>query len=199
MKKLLLICLLCILMSGCVALERRPGGGYNGFSFSPDGCCGDVCSVFSCLNSISSYTAEEVSKEFSLVEQKVEDGVNGEDLRLVCLSLHPEIRYDQFRKGVVVLEDMVTGGGLPDKSVEGLSALLSLVYRLDKAKIAKWQSRKKILAERDKLAEEKSSLQAENKILADKLKREQIKAKELQAQIEELKNIEKIINKREKN
>ena len=121
---------------------------------------------------------------------------NAEISSLVCLSLHQQATYKQFKGGVEALARYVKAH---PESTPSLRGLLQLLQRLDQEKIRKWAQNSKKLDAR----EEKEELEAENRELLEHIDaleknstQDQAKIKGLQQQIEQLKNIESIIKNR---
>jgi len=114
---------------------------------------------------------------------------------LICLSLRQQATYKQFRTGIEVLARYVKAH--PERA-PSLQGLLLLLQRFDQEKVGKW-------AQHSKNRDEKEDLEAENRELLERIEtleknstQDQVRIKELQQQIEQLKNIENIIKNRER-
>jgi len=151
-------------------------------------------SILSCLQETSSLRSRAFNRYFQEVSKAAQDGRDEDTLRLICLSLHTKASYRQFKQGEKALRNYIKSH--PDNKKE-LQGLLSLVGRLDQAKVARWSNRKKLLDEKEELESEVSSLQARVDILLREHEQDRVKIQELRNQIEQLKNIENIIKNRE--
>jgi DNA repair ATPase RecN len=122
-------------------------------------------------------------------------------LRFICLAIHPQADYGQFKKAMRTLEEFATRH--PDDRQE-LEGLLALLKRLDRAKLSRWSTNKKMidaqkqmLDEQQQMLEDRKALEAEVAGLQEARQEDNRKIAELQHQIEQLKNIEKIIKNRD--
>ena len=79
-----------------------------------------------------------------------------------------------------------------------MQGLLLLMQRLDKEKAAKWNQQSRWIEERDGLAEENKALLERNSQLEKTVAEDQGQIRDLQTQIEQLKNIENIIKHRDR-
>jgi len=120
---------------------------------------------------------------------------NDDVLRLICLSLHQHASYKQFKEGMEALAGYVK---THPESAAGLQGLQVLMQRIDQEKIAKWAKSSKILDEKEGLEAENRELLERNEVLEKAAANDQVRIKELQKQIEQLKNIESIIKNRER-
>ena len=162
---LLLVCIL--LMGGCAELSQYSSGS------------GDIREpnvtnyLLSCLNDIQDIGPEEFATNFEMAEDGLQRGRNLDKLRFICLSLHADADYQQFKQGTKVLEQYIAEHPNSPDDIQGFQIL---VDRLDVEIMTKWSAWKS-------LREDKEELTAE--------------IEELQKQIEQLKNIENIIKSRE--
>ncbi len=187
MSFVLAICSM-VLLSGCVEMGRtrlETGGAMEPtIVFRPTDCS----YVLSCLGDLKSVRGREFDLHFNAAEKKLATGDDKDKLRLICLALNKRADYKQFKKGMEVLDQYIEEH---PESGQDLQGLKSLVTRLDQAKINRWIARKKLLDRQDEL-------ETENEHLKSELAQAQVRIKELQNQIEQLKNIENIIKNRER-
>lgn len=174
-------------LGGCVGAKRQ-GADIDGF-IEPTVVFNSADSGFilSCLDELASVGGKEFDDWFAEAEAQMLEGSDEDKLRFICLSLHSEASYGQFKKGIALLEEYTVEHSRDRQAMEGL---LGLVNRLDKTKISRWSIRKKLLDEKEELESEVDTLKGE-------LQHGRIKIKELQNQIEQLKNIENIMRSRE--
>lgn len=120
---------------------------------------------------------------------------NAELPPLVCLSLHQRASYKQFRAGMETLASHIKAH---PESAPSLQGLLLLQQRLNKEKIVKWAQGAKSMDEKEGLEADNKELLERNETLERNAAQDQTRIKELQQQIEQLKNIENIIKNRER-
>ncbi len=174
-------------LSGCVGMERRVVG-VDGLP-EPTVIFNQTDSGFilSCLYELGSVRSEEFDEWFAESEEQLVNFSDEDKLRFICLSLHLEANYEQFQKGLILLEAYTLE---ETRDRQAMSGLLDLVNRLDEGKVSRWSMRKKLLNEKEGLKKEMETLKGD-------LKHGEVKIKELQNQIEQLKNIENIMKSRE--
>ncbi len=177
-----------LILSGCAEFGRNrieAGGTMDPtVVFRPTDCS----YVLSCLSDLKSVRGKEFDLHFNAAEKRLASGDDKDKLRLICLALNRRADYKQFKKGMEVLGQYIEDH---PESGQDLQGLKSLVDRLDQAKINRWIARKKLLDRQDEL-------ETENEHLKSELAQAQVKIRELQNQIEQLKNIENIIKNRER-
>ena len=155
----------------------------------------DSNTVLSCLKEIQPITRAEFKTAFTEVTKQGEDGQYGDSLRVTCLSLHEYASYKQFKIGIDALEGYIKEHPADAK---GLSGLQVLMQRMDKDMILKWSQHNKNTDEKEALEAQNKELLDRNVLLEKNAEQDQTRIKELQKQIEQLKNIENIIKNRER-
>ena len=194
MKTTIFVLCSAFVMAGCVAMQRHAGELDNLLEPTVVFHATDGSSILSCLNDIGTLSRREFNRYFRKAETRFRDGDDDDKLRFICLSLNNRASYRQFKEGVALLKQYIKEH--PESRGE-LSGLMSLIHRLDKARVARWSSRKKMLEEKEELEAEVASLQARVEALLREHDQDMVKIQELRNQIEQLKNIENIIKNRE--
>jgi hypothetical protein len=143
--------------------------------------------LLSCLNDISDMGTEEFAVNFKKAEGALQHGWKQDTLRFICLSLHADADYKQFRQGAKTLEQYISEHPNSSDDIKGFQIL---VDRLDVEIMTKWSAWKSLL-------DDKKELKAEVESLQERFEQDQIIIDELHKQIEQLKNIENIIESRE--
>jgi len=194
MKTIIFLFCCSVVLGGCVVVQRQAGELDNLLEPTVVFHATDGSSILSCLDDIGSLRSREFNRYFQEAKNRINEGRDEEKLRFICLSLNDKASYRQFKQGVALLKQYIKEH--PD-SREELSGLMSLIDRLDKAKVARWSGRKKLLDEKEELEAEVASLQARVEALLREHEQDAVKIQELRNQIEQLKNIENIIKNRE--
>ena len=194
MKTIIFLFCCSVVLGGCVAVQRQAGELDDLLEPTVVFHATDGSSILSCLNDIGSLRSQEFNRYFQEAETRINEGRDEDKLRFICLSLNDKASYKQFKQGVALLKQYIREH--PD-SREELSGLMSLIDRLDKAKVTRWSGRKKMLDEKEELEAEVASLQARVEALLREHEQDAVKIQELRNQIEQLKNIENIIKNRE--
>lgn len=155
----------------------------------------DTYTVLSCVYESQPLTRIEFRNMFTQAAKQNEDGRYSDPLKIVCLSLHDYASFKQFKIGVDTLSSYIKEN---ETEAKGLKGLLQIMEKMEKETVAKWSLQ-------NKSTDEKGALEAENKELMDKnmtleksAEQNQARIKELQKQIDQLKNIENIIKNRER-
>lgn len=155
----------------------------------------DADTILMCLASQEKLSRKEFTGMYKTAVADAARGEHADMLRVVCLSLHRYASNKQFKDGKEMLAQYLKKHPENTASLQGL---LSLIQRIDRERIVK-------KVESDKIIDEKEGLEAENRDLIDRnetleknASQDQERIKELQQQIEQLKNIESIIKKRER-
>jgi len=178
---LILVFFFIFLSGGC--MKFRPfsiGSAYH----SADG---NVDYLLSCLKDIPAMEKEKFSVKFSEAEKRLKNGTDHDRLDFVCLSFHAEADDRQLRQGIEVLQEYIDDHQYASGNIIGLKALTD---RVDEAIVDKDKELRSLATEKERLA-------AETKSLQKKLREQGNLVEKLQQQIEEIKNIEKIIKNRE--
>ncbi len=138
--------------------------------------------LLSCLSDTQDLERKEFDAELKLAGEGFAQGRDLDKLRFICLSLNEKADYRQFKNGSKVLEQYIADS--PD-SGQDLRGFRVLVDRLDEEIMNRWSAWKSLLNDKKELKAEVESLQ--------------VRIEEQQGQIDQLKNIEKIIKSRETN
>ena len=194
MRTIILLFCCLVVLGGCVAVQRQTGGLDDLLEPTVVFHATDGSYILSCLNGTGTLRSKEFNRYFQEAETRIEGGSDDDKLRFICLSLNNKANYKQFKQGVTLLQQYIKEH--PDSRNE-MNGLMTLVDRLDKAKISRWSSRKKMLDEKEELEAEVASLQASVEKLLREHEQDVVKIQELRNQIEQLKNIENIIKNRE--
>ncbi len=187
-RSIVLVACSTLMLSGCAEFGQRPierrGLTEPTVVFRPTDCS----YVLSCLGDLKSMRGKEFDLHFTAAKNRLASGDDRDKLRLICLALSARADYKQFKKGIEVLGQYIEEHPESGQDLQGLKLL---VDRLDQAKINHWVMRRKLLDQQDEV-------ERENERLKGELAQAQVKIKELQNQIEQLKNIENIIKNRER-
>lgn len=151
--------------------------------------------ILACLAGNQKMSRQAFSSAYKTAFSNATRDESDDVLRLICLSLHQHASYKQFKEGMDALAGYIK---THPESAAGLQGLLVLVQRIDQEKIAKWAKSNKILDEKEGLEAENKELLERNEVLEKATAGDQVRIKELQKQIEQLKNIESIIKNRER-
>lgn len=146
----------------------------------------DANMILSCHAEQQKLTHGEFKAVYKNAFAQAADGTDAAVLRLICLSLHDSASFKQLKSGTATLVNYIKEH--QDADSAGLVGIQLLMQRLEKELTVKWtQGNKKQLDEKERVeALEKGAVQDQKRI------------KELQNQIEQLKNIEHIIKDRER-
>lgn len=182
------------LLSGCAEGYRKKGG-----SDQPKERivmqASETETILACLAGNQKMSRQTFSSAYKAAFSSATREENDDVLRLICLSLHQHASYKQFKEGVEALAGYVKSH---PESATGLQGLQVLMQRIDQEKIAKWAKSNKILDEKEGVEAENKELLERNEVLEKAAANDQVRIKELQKQIEQLKNIESIIKNRER-
>ncbi len=151
--------------------------------------------VLSCLAEHQKMSRKEFKAAYKAASVQAADGAASDTLRLICLSLHKYARYKQFKAGEEALTHYVKDH---PEAAAGLQGIQMLMQRIDKEMIGKWAQSNKNLDEKGELESENKELQERNDVLEKSAEQDQLRIRELEKQIEQLKNIENIIKNRER-
>lgn len=154
-----------------------------------------AASVLACVQDNKALNRVAFKEAYAAATRQVAEREDGAVLRLICLSLHEYASYKQFKGGIEAAEAYV--GTLTEDSV-GMKGLLALMQRLDKEKIARWMAYNRGVEEKEGLAAENKELMERNGQLEKNAVQDQGRIRDLQKQIEQLKNIENIIKNRDR-
>jgi predicted RNase H-like nuclease (RuvC/YqgF family) len=141
--------------------------------------------ILSCLAEQQKLNHEEFKAAYKASSAQAADGTDAATLRLICLSLHDYASFKQLKSGRTTLANYIKQHR--NDGSAGLLGIQVLMQRLEKELTVKWTQSNKNLDEKERIeALEKGAVQDQKRI------------KELQNQIEQLKNIEHIIKDRER-
>jgi translation initiation factor 2B subunit (eIF-2B alpha/beta/delta family) len=155
----------------------------------------DADTILSCLSGEQKMSRQAFNGAYKTAFANAARDENGEVLRLICLSLHQYASYKQFKDGMDALSLYIKAH---PESASVLQGIHILMQRIDREKIGKWALSNKSLDEKDGLEAENKELLERNEVLEKGASNDQARIKELQKQIEQLKNIESIIKNRER-
>lgn len=182
------------LMSGCAEGYRK-----KGVSDQPKERivmqASETETILACLAGNQKMSRQAYAAAYKAAFSSATREENDDVLRLICLSLHQHASYKQFKDG---MEALAGYAKTHPESAAGLQGLQLLMQRIDQEKIAKWSKSNKILDEKEGLEAENKELLERNEVLEKAAADDQVRIKELQKQIEQLKNIESIIKNRER-
>lgn len=170
--------------------------------------------LLSCLAEQQKLSRKEYRAAYKAASGDAAKGTDAATLRLICLSAHEYANYKQFKSGMATLANYIKDH--PEAARAGLEGVSVLMLRIEKEMAAKWALSSKLEekeggeAEKKEVTErpgtpQKEGVEAENKELLERNEvlekgavQDQERIKELQRQIEQLKNIEHIIKNRER-
>jgi hypothetical protein len=187
------ILILCsCMLFGCSQFNGRPSGHTTAtIVFRPSDCE----TILSCLNSRHKLSRKELKAATKTASQQYDQNPNASNtLELICLSLHPQAGFRQFRSGLKLLDQYIKDH--PD-TVSGLQGLRYLFQRLNQERAARWRQSMKTSDEKEILAIENKELTERNDRLEQTVEQDQTRIEELRQQIDQLKNIETIIKNRD--
>lgn len=155
----------------------------------------DSDTILMCLASKDKLSRKEFAGMYKTAVAEATRGEHADMLHVVCLSLHRHASYKQFKDGKEMLAQYLKKH---PENTSSLHGLLMLIQRIDREKIVKKVQSNKIIDEKEGLETENRDLMERNETLERSASQDQERIKELQQQIEQLKNIESIIKKRER-
>lgn len=155
----------------------------------------DTYTILSCLHEAQTLTRIEFRNMWTQASKQTEDGRYSDPLKIVCLGLHDYSSFKQFKIGIDVLESYVKEN---ESESKGLKGLLHIMQKIEKETVAKWTLHNKNSDEKGVIEAENKELLDRNAILEKNAEQNQARIKELQKQIDQLKNIENIIKNRER-
>ena len=145
----------------------------------------DASTILTCLADQQKLTHGEFKAAYKTASAQASDGTDAATLHLICLGLHDYASFKQLKSGEATLANYIKEH--PNADGDGLLGIQALMQRLEQELTAKWTQCNKILDEKERIeALEKGAGQDHKRI------------RELQKQIEQLKNIENIIKDRER-
>lgn len=191
---LIFILLSGLLLSGCAGgfrHKKEPDQSQDTVVPRP----ADVETILACLADDQKLSRKDFKLSYKLVSSEAAGGDDADTLRLLCLSLHHHASYKQFKDGMETLSLYIKEH---PESAASLQGLLLLMQRIDREKVIKWAQSNKSLDEKEELEAENKELLDRNEVLETSAAQDKVRIKELQNQIEQLKNIENIIKNRER-
>jgi len=195
MKKmsLFIVLLTTLLVSGCAEMIESKKGQLPRKQLVVQSSEADT--VLTCLADNEKITRRGFTAEYQAASAGAADGESADVLRTVCLSLHPHASYKQFKNGKDMLSRYI-------KKYEGkapsLQGIFLLMDRIDREQIIRWRQNSKQTDKTEGLAAEKKDLMDRIESLERSGSQDQARIKELERQLEQLKNIESIIKNRER-
>ena len=187
---LFFVMLSCLLLGGC-ARDPMPDQSEKTVVSPPT----DAHLILSCLAEHQKMSHKEFKAAYKAASAQASGGEDADILRLICLNLHEYASYKQFRSGAEILANYIKDHPDDAASLQGIHVLLQ---RIDKEKITKWAQSNKSLDEKEGLEAENKELLERNEMLEKGAAQDLVRIRELQKQIEQLKNIENIIKNRER-
>jgi len=151
--------------------------------------------ILSCFAGNEKMSRKQFIAAYKTAHATVARADEADILRFICLSLHQHASYKQFKEGMEALSRHIKDH---PESAAGLQGLHLLMQRIEREKIVKWTQSNKSMEEKEGLEAENKELLERNEALEKDAVQDQTRIKELQKQIEQLKNIESIIKNRER-
>lgn len=151
--------------------------------------------ILTCLNERRQLSRQQFKEAYKLASTGAAGGDTVASLELICLSLHRYAGSRQFRAGVEALAKYLKTHPEDEPRLQGIH---DLMRRIEREKTSRKVAGAKILDEKEELEVNNRELQERNEALETGSAVDQARIKELQQQIEELKNIETIIKTRER-
>jgi hypothetical protein len=157
----------------------------------------DADMILSCLAEQEDLTRNEMRERYAVIEGQISGKDNEDDkiLDLICLSLHRQASYQQFKDGMEYLAARID---IYLNQAPALQGILILAQRIDREKISRWTLANRHLDEKEGLEAENKELLEHNQLLQANALQDQARITELQKQIEQLKDIENILKSRER-
>ena len=154
----------------------------------------DADTILTCLASNEKMTRKDFNAAYKQTVAEIGRGEKADFIRHVCLSLNQHATYKQFKGGMDSLSTHIK----EQEKISSLYGLLFLFQRIEKEQRKRWVIRNKKEGEVDLIENENKELMEKIETLEKNSVGDQGKIKELQQQIEQLKNIENIIKNRER-
>jgi predicted Zn-dependent protease len=155
----------------------------------------DSETLLSCLDTEYRLTRNQLKAATQKAkEQYKQNPGKSATLRMICLSLHPQAGYRQFKSGITLLDGYIKQSS---EAGSGLQGLRHLLQRLNQERVARWQQSVKTSDTTEALDIENRELLERNSRLEQTVEQEQARSEELRRQIDQLKNIETILKNRE--
>jgi len=182
-----------LLLSSCAGgFGMRPSSDQSQESVVSSSTGADT--ILSCLAEHQAMSRKDFKAAYKTASVQAAGGAEEGVLRLICLSLHEYASCKQFKYGTDTLVKYIKDH--PDDAAR-LQGIHVLMQRIDKEKIVKWAQSNKNLDEKEGLEAENKELSERNEALEKGAAQDQERIRELQKQIEQLKDIENIIKNRE--
>ncbi len=182
-----IFCLYIVVLSGLL-LSSCAGGFWSRPASDPSqkpviSTPTDASTILSCLTDHQKLTHGEFKAAHKTASAQATDGTDAATLHLICLALHDHASFKQLKSGETTLANYIKEH--PNADGDGLLGIQVLMQRLEKELASKWTQCNKNLDERIDVLEKGAG-------------QDQKRIRELQKQIEQLKNIENIIKDRER-
>jgi len=187
MKNGFVLLVIFLLIGGCVQVGQDTGSPPPAVSPTVIFVSSDSSYLLSCFSELQGLKQKDFDRYSVEAASRLKEGDDQDMLRFICLSLHQLADDKQYKKGEKLFRRYIEEH--PDSS-DDMQGLLVLFDRLKQAKVNRSTARKKLLDELDELAAQAETLQLQTRL-------DQERIKELQSQIDQLKNIESIIKNRE--
>lgn len=188
MKKIILLLVCAVLLSSC-SKKNWQQEAFQDADLVPEADQPSGASfLLECINDSKNIGRSEFDINFEMATKDLQSGQDIDKLRFICLSFNEKADHKQFKQGMVVLGQYIDEH--PDSSEE-IHGFQVLAIRLNQEIINRWSAWKTLLNDKKKLT-------AEVEMLRLSLETAQARNDELLQQIEQLKNIDKIIKSRGK-
>jgi len=144
--------------------------------------------VLNCLQSHWDLSRKEYKTALKTAKNKFESQQSEYNrLQLICMNIHPSAKFSQFRDSIQQLSKYSKEH---PKDISGLTGIQHLLELIDRERILRWNASNKYDKETKNLIER-------NQQLTKEAEQDKERLKELNKQIDQLKNIESIIKNRE--
>ena len=150
--------------------------------------------ILSCLVEQQKMSRKEFKAAYKTVSAQAAEGADTDTLRLICLSLHDHASLKQLKFGMETLANYIKNHP-DDANLQGMHVLMQ---RIEKEVMSKWAQSNRKLEEKEGLEAGNKEVLERNEALEKGAVQDRERIKELQGQIEQLKNIENIIKDRER-
>lgn len=151
--------------------------------------------ILTCLSERQQLSRQQFKAAYKAASTGAAGGDTAATLELICLSLHRYATSRQFKAGSEALAKYLKTHPEDGPRLQGIHGLM---LRIEREKTSKKVAGAKILDEKEELETGNRELQERNEALEKGSAADQARIRELQQQIEELKNIETIIKTRER-
>jgi len=175
-----------LLFNGCSRFERQRADVRHRDDLSQQ--LSPAETILDCLQNHWDISRKEYKIALNTAQKNYEAQQSAyNQLQMICFNVHPSAKYSQFRDGIQQLSRYAEDHPEQTSGLTGLKYLLELI---DRERILRWNLS-------DKYDEDTKKLQERNQRLQKEAEQDGKRLKELNKQIDQLKNIESIIKNRE--